>query len=102
MSKAIRNMEVMVRSMKRAKEKGMSTDNCHASMYNDNLLVRHSGTLEGQRLTIERNYGSTDIVQRKRGEARVQSRCSHNFDLLSALEQARENGKGCWPQGYDC
>lgn len=63
MSKAIRNMEVMVRSMKRAKEEGMSTDNCHASMYNDNLLVRHNGTLEGQRLTIERNYGSTDIVQ---------------------------------------
>ena len=63
MSKAIRNMETILRSLKRAKEEGMSTEHCHASMYNGELLVRHSGALDGQRLTIERSSYSTDIVQ---------------------------------------
>lgn len=63
MSKAIRNMEVIMRSLKRAEKQGMSTESCHTSMYNDELIVRHTGTLEGCRLTVEKNYGSTDIVQ---------------------------------------
>ena len=62
MSKAIRNMEVILRSMKRAKEEGMSTESCHTSMVNDELVVRHYSHLDGCRLTLEQDYSTTDIA----------------------------------------
>ena len=62
MSKAIRNMEVILRSMKRAKEEGMSTESCHTSMLNDELVVRHYSHLDGCRLTLDQDYSTTDIA----------------------------------------